>query len=55
MGVQYKEEDEHDKDQIYLEVELELDDKAKEDDIYELHLEPIRYFLSKDMVTSTYP
>lgn len=55
MGVQDKEEDEHDKDQIYLEVELELDDKAKEDDIYELHLEPIRYFLSKDMVTSTYP
>lgn len=33
MGVQDKKEDEYDKDQIYLEVELELDDEAKEDDI----------------------
>lgn len=33
MGVQDKKEDEYDKDQIYLEVELELDDEAKEYDI----------------------
>lgn len=55
MCVQDKEEDEHHKYQIYLEVELELYDKAKEDDIYELHLEAIRYFLTTGIVTSTYP
>jgi len=55
MSVKNEQKDEHDKYKIYLKIESELNHIGKEDDIEQLHLQFICYFLYKGRATITSP
>ena len=55
MSVKNEQKDEHDKYKIYLKIESELNHIGKEDDIEQLHLQLICYFLCKGRATITSP
>lgn len=55
MCVQNEKKNEHDEYEIDLKIEFELNHIGKEDDIEQLHLQLICYFLHRDTPTITSP